>query len=100
MVAKVRSILLAVACGLISAAPVSATPVTWQASGQINHLVDPVGALTAISIGTNWTFDITFDPDTPGVLNGGCLTPTYRYAGAISEARFQLGDFTYTNGGG
>jgi hypothetical protein len=100
MVTSIRSVLLAAVCGVIGAGAVSAAPVTWQASGQISNLIDPLGELTAISVGTPWTLDITFDPDTPGVLNPLCDTPTYLYAGAISEARFQLGDFTYMNSGG
>jgi hypothetical protein len=99
MNANVRSVLLTTACVLIGAAPLSAAPVTWQASGQIGNIINPMGALNTIAIGTAWNLEITFNPDAAGVPQP-CGAPSIRYAGAISETRFQLGAFEYTNAGG
>jgi hypothetical protein len=104
-----RPSLVSVVCaGLLVAGGVvelSASPVTWEATGTITSILDDPSRfgrqLDSIAIGTPWTLDVTFDADAPGVHPAFCGSqPTYHYPDALKATRFQLGDFVYTNNGG
>jgi hypothetical protein len=78
-----------------------AVPITWEASGVIEHVIpDAFGTLDDLSVGTPWKLQVTFDPDTPGILLHPGDSPTYLYSDAISNTKFQLGAFEYTNPSG
>jgi hypothetical protein len=96
-----RAALLAAACWTIGTGSASAIPVMWQASGVIEHMLDtePFGDLDAITLGTPWTLELSFDSDAPGILSPLStpgMPPTYIYEDAVS-ARFVLGTFEYTS---
>lgn len=99
MLVRLLSVLFVAIC-VIGVRSASATPITWHASGEIDSKIDEIGALNSVSLGTSWTLEVTFDPDTAGVLLHPGSSPTYVYDNAIVGAAFQLGDFEYTNAGG
>src|SRR5262245_18117908 len=90
-------LLLMVASLVMEPASARALPITLQASGQISSQIDPLGVLSGALAGTPWSLDVTVELDTPGILNGGCCTPSYLYAGALGVTQFQLGDHAYSN---
>lgn len=95
-----RSGLLAALLSVLGTGSARATPITWDASGSLDHLVNPNGQLDGLSVGLSWSLEITFDPDTPGMLLQPGAWPTYQYLDAISSTRFRLGTFEYTNASG
>lgn len=78
-----------------------AIPVTWQASGTVDYVVNvpPSDVLGDLETGTTWTLELTFDSEAIGTLLHAGTYPTYVYDDAVS-ARFRLGGFEYTNESG
>lgn len=99
-----RMMLALIVCTLAGSSVAWSAPITFRASGQIESLFDSnddPGAppiLDAISVGTPWQLDVTFDPTVPGNLFAGMPT-SFTYPNAITAATFTLGEFTYTNAG-
>lgn len=98
----VRVILFLLVCCVVGANHAWAIPVTWHASGVIESLYDtaPLGELDAISVGTPWSLEFTFDSDAIGTLLAAPpgRPPTYLYEDVLNT-RFRLGNSEYTNDG-
>ncbi len=89
---------------LASARVTWAAPITFSASGSVGYVWDmpAPGAplvLEAVSVGTPWQLDVTFDPDTPGRSISPTMPTTFDSPNAVIAAEFTLGDFRYTNDG-
>lgn len=81
---------------LAVATPALAAPITWQSSGTVNHVSDPLNLWPGLTVGTPWSLALTFDPSTPGeFLPGGSAgSPCYKYA--TGAATLTLGGHTYS----
>lgn len=91
----------AVLCALamLSAPPVLAAPITWEAADVITGIYDPFHRLPGGLLGTPWSVQITFNPDVAarplGQPGWGC-----NVYNANASLTFHLGAFTYAASGG
>jgi hypothetical protein len=88
---------------IITAASAQAAPITFRATGLIDSINDDSAPpdfpalLDAITVGTSWQLDVTFESTTSAIP----IAPdTFRYMNAIVDARLQLDSFVYTQSGG
>ena len=77
------------------ATPAVAAPITWQSSGTVGTISDPLNLWSGLTAGTPWSLALTFDPSTPGqFLGGSAAAPCYRYA--TGSATLTLGGYNYS----
>jgi hypothetical protein len=89
-----RSLLLTLVLSV--ATPAFSAPITWESSGTISNLTDPLNLWSGLAVGTSWSLALTFDPSTPGQFlpGGSAAAPCYKYA--TGAATLTLGGHTYS----